>query len=184
MEYGILLRFASIEPSLMEVNCSSLPLGLLFILRPTPSCRLFPACEPHIIPRPQVGGRAGRYRLAIAGGDTIYLLPAVPVRSLTTFVLYCPISRSDGLPALACFHSSLLNSDGFRPSAASRSPSSRPIRKAGRGFRFASSPLPACFNRHGKDGAGMPYRRLLPAPPVSPFLMALSFTYFSGMVIG
>lgn len=168
----------------MEVNCGSLPLAISFLFRPTPSCRLSHICLPQNNPPPPGRGTSRLQSVRKPAMTRSACFPPYLVRSLTTFVLYCPISRSDGLPALACFRSSLLNSDGFRPSAASRSPSSRPIRKAGRGFRFASSPLPACFNRHGKDGAGMPYRRLLPAPPVSPFLMALSFTYFSGMVIG
>lgn len=58
----------------------------------------------------------------------------------------------------------------------------------GSGFRFAGSTLFACFNRHGKGGEGLPSRRLLPAPPVSPFLLAclrlFSFPYFPGMVMG
>lgn len=77
----------------------------------------------------------------------------------------------------------------FRPSAAFRSSSRRPIRKAGSGFRFAGSLLLACLNRHGKGGAGMPSCRFLPVPPVSPFrlpclLAAFSFPYLPGMVMG
>lgn len=137
----ILRRFTSIKQSLTEVNYGSLPLAISFSFRPTPSCRFSFACEPHIIPRPQVGGRASRYRFAAASGDTVRPLPALLVRSLTMFVRYCSL-----LPVSACFCLFLFASDGFRSSAASRSPSRRPIRKAGNGFRFVCSPLPACFN--------------------------------------
>lgn len=172
MGCGILLRFASIEPSLTEVNCGSLPLAISFSFRPTPSCQCSFVCLPQIFPRPQVGGRADRYRFAVAGGDTIRLLSSyMTAHSRCSFAIahFCLLQL---VPAL------------FRPSATSRSPSRRPIRKAGSGFRFVCSPLPACFNRHGKGGAGIPSRRLLPVPPVSHFLMALSFPYFSGMVMG
>ena len=59
-----------------------------FGFRPTPSCQLFPAYLPQIFPRPQVGGRAGSYRLARAGGDAIRLLLIASPRSLTAFVRY------------------------------------------------------------------------------------------------
>ena len=41
-----------------------------------------------MVPRPQVGGRAGLYRLARAGGDAIHLLLIASPRSLTAFVRY------------------------------------------------------------------------------------------------
>ena len=59
-----------------------------FGFRPTPSCRLPLIRLPHIFPRPQVGGRAGSYRLARAGGDAIHLLLIASPRSLTAFVRY------------------------------------------------------------------------------------------------
>lgn len=99
-------------------------------------------------------------------------------------IAHCPF-----LLTLTCFCLLPVVLARCRSSAAFRSPPRRPIRKAGSGFRFACSTLPACFNRHGKGGAGMPSCRFLPVPPVSPFrlpclLAAFSFPYLPGMVIG
>lgn len=185
---GILLRFASIEPSLTEVNCGSLPLAISFSFRPTPSCLLFLSCEPQIIPRPQVGGRANRRSISDCG--RLRNQPAFRHTSSAHSRCSFAIARSCSLLlGSGCFRSFPLIPARFRSSTAFRSPSRRPIRKAWSEPYLAGSSLPACFNRHGKGGAGMPSCRFLPVPPVSPFrlpclLVAFSFPYLPGMVIG
>lgn len=61
---------------------------VLFRFRPTLSCRLSSACEPHIIPRPQVGGRAGSHRFARGGRRRNPPASNLFARSLTAFVRY------------------------------------------------------------------------------------------------
>lgn len=168
----------------MEVNCGSLPLGILFLFRPTPSCRLSHTCGPQIIPRPQVGGRADRYRFACGRRRHNPLVShrARPlshaVRSLLPAIArYCPFLLASAHSRFLPFHGIPLPIPLFVSGGGT-----------GSGFRFAGSTLFACFNRHGKGGEGIPSRRLLPAPPVSPFLLAclrlFSFPYFPGMVMG
>lgn len=156
----------------MEVNCGSLPLGILFLFRPTPSCRLSPACLPQIIPRPQVGGRADRYRFA-CGRRRHNPLVSHRARPLSHAVrsLLPAIARSCSLPLIPDFFHSM----------AFRSPSRFSYRAAGRGADFVS-PVPRSSPASidmGKAGRGY---RLADFSPPRPFrlscLLACGFFLF------
>lgn len=153
-------------------------ISYFFSFRPTPSCLLFLSCEPQIIPRPQVGGRADRYQFAVAGDDTIRSLLAAPVRSLTLFVRYCPF-----LSFSACFRSfplafAHLRRSAFRPAAR--------YEKRGEDFVSPVPRSPPASIDIGKSGRGCRIAGLSPSRLfcLSCLLAAFSFPYKPGMVMG
>lgn len=112
---------------------------------------------------PPPPGRGTSRPVSVHGSRRRHNQPAsrLHARSLTLFVRYCPIPRSDGPPALA--HFCLLPVVPAR-FAHLRRPAPRPAARYGK--READSVplaplLPACFSRYGKGGAGIP-------SPVSP----------------
>lgn len=145
--------------------------------RPTPSCELSPACGPHIIPRPQAGGRANRYRLAGASDDTICLLSAYPsAHSRCSFA----IARSCSF-LLASAHSRSLP-----PICGVPLHVPPPDTESGKRipFRLLSARSPASIDM-GKAGRGY---RLADFSPPRPFRLSCLhlrlFSYFPGMVMG
>lgn len=166
---------------LTEVNCVSLPLAASFSFSPDPLLLALPCLlAPNNPPPP---GRGTSRPVSICGSrrrhNSLASRHIQSAHSRCSFAIarFLGATVCSLLFASACFWLFPLISARFRPSAAFRSPSRRPIRKAGSEFRFAGFLLPDCFNRHGKGGAEMPSRRLLPAPPVSPLLLACGRNY-------
>ena len=187
MGCGILRRFASIELSLTEVNCGSLPLGILFLFRPTPSRRLSPACGPQIIPRPQVGGRADRYRFTCGrrrrdppASNHISFAHSLRSFSIARFLgaTVCPLLLASVRPYSIPTASAHLRRLVPRPAAQ--------YGKRGEDFVSPVPRSPPASIDIGKAGRGCRIAGFSPSRLfcLSCLLAAFSFPYKPGMVMG
>lgn len=183
MGYDILLRFASIEPSLTEVNCGSLPLGVLFSFSPDPLLPALPCLRASNNPPPP--GRGTSKQVSVRNSRRRHNQPASRHISSAYSLRSFAIARS--CPFLLASVRPYSIPTAFCSSTASRSPSRRPIRKTGRGFRLASSPPPPPASIDiGKAGRGCRIAGLSPSRlfRLSCLLAAFSFPYKPGMVMG
>lgn len=180
MPYIALLRFHYNSANGSKLRFASI--SYFFSFRPTPSCRLSPACWSQIIPRPQVGGRASRYRFAIAGGGTIRLLPIFLFAHSR-----CSFAIAQFLGATVCpLLLASARSRSFTLISGVPLPASPPDTESEERIPFRRFPTHRLLQSAWERQDGDAVTGLFPSRLLRLFclLVALSFTYFSGMVMG
>lgn len=156
-------------------------ISYFFSFRPTPSCRLSPACGPQIIPRPQVGGRADRYRFSCGRRRR-----DPPASNHISFAL----SRCSFAIARSCpFLLASARSRSLSPICGVPLSVQPPDTESGERISFRQFPAPRLLQSTLERRGGDAVSPTSPRPAVSPFrlpclLAALSFLYKPGMVIG
>lgn len=180
MEYGILLRFASIEPSLTEVNCGSLPLAISFSFSPDPLLPALPCLLTSNNPPPP-----GR------GTSRLQSVRKPAMTRLACFLL-CPsaLSRCSFAIARSCpFLLASARSRSLSPICGVPLSVQPPDTESGERISFRQFPAPRLLQSTLERRGGDAVSPTSPRPAVSPFrlpclLAALSFLYKPGMVIG